>query len=125
MDKYRGQLSPPQINKLAGGANFHAEAKRVSSSNCFWYLPDRFNGNKLFSYGGAIQFNLLIDANSKVSQNPDIIINGNGLKMTYKSSEIYQSKQFRANIAENQEYRSNISKIFVFQSNCIALKLAY
>ena len=84
VDSYRGQLLPPQINRLAAGKDFHAEANRISSSDCFWYLPERFNGNKLFSYGGAIQFNLFIDANSKSSKNPDIVITGNGLKMMYK-----------------------------------------
>ena len=105
VDSYRGQLLPPQINRLAAGKEFHAEANRISSSDCFWYLPERFNGNKLFSYGGAIQFNLFIDANSKSSKNPDIVITGNGLKMMYKAHESATQnlqQQFRANIAENQ-----------------------
>ena len=102
MDSYRGQLLPPQINRLAAGKDFHAEANRISSSDCFWYLPERFNGNKLFSYGGAIQFNLFIDANSKSSKNPDIVINGNGLKMMYKGrfQSLFQEKNKKIRILE-------------------------
>ena len=105
VDSFGNELISPQINQYSNSKRHHAEASRITTSKCYWYLPNRFLGNKLASYGGAIQLNLMVDGNTRRSDEPDIEISGNGLKMSFTSSELYLAKQIRANLADGHGWK--------------------
>ncbi|KAL0967369.1 hypothetical protein UPYG_G00251370 [Umbra pygmaea] len=62
------------------------EARRHLPAVYYWKAPGEYLGNKLASYGGSLVFSVSYDAGEKdtvirVNSAPDVIIEGNGIKM--------------------------------------------
>jgi len=96
------QLQPATLNQMAN-KGYHAETR--GKDNCYWYMPDRFLGNKLRTYGGEISFTSIVDGSRRTEQDADIIIRGNGKRLEYTKSD--NSPKFNVKIAENQGWKTN------------------
>ncbi|XP_071052422.1 basement membrane-specific heparan sulfate proteoglycan core protein isoform X15 [Onthophagus taurus] len=57
------------------------------SDRLFWSLPNTFTGNKIKSYGGKLEFTQRFNQrpNAVFFQDNDVIINGNGITITWSS----------------------------------------
>lgn len=98
------QLQPAVINQMQSRGN-HAEVR--GQKDCYWYLPDRFLGNKLRTFGGAISYTSNIDGERRNLLQSDIIIRGNGRTIEYTKIATDSSADYNVKFAEERGWMTN------------------
>ena len=100
------QLRPAVVNH-SGSQRSHAELRGQPAveHDCYWYLPDRFNGNKLRYYGGNLRFTSIVDGQTRNKENPDIIIRGNGRSIEFSNES--RDVNFDLKFAEDQGWMTD------------------
>ncbi|XP_017851563.1 basement membrane-specific heparan sulfate proteoglycan core protein isoform X4 [Drosophila busckii] len=72
----------------------------------YWSLRGKVLGNKLNSYGGELQYTLLVESNGQFQPGSDVILIGNGIRLIWsRPSEDSHLNDYRVRLHETDQWR--------------------
>uniref|UniRef100_A0A914BVB7 Basement membrane proteoglycan n=1 Tax=Acrobeloides nanus TaxID=290746 RepID=A0A914BVB7_9BILA len=81
---------------------------RGTHNEClFWNLPQRFRGNKVTAYGGKMAFELQYSGSGVLSDQPIVVLKGNGITLVHRAKDTYQFQSDRAFTYTVETYEKN------------------
>ncbi|KAI6206597.1 Basement membrane proteoglycan [Aphelenchoides besseyi] len=70
-----------------GNYGFLTNTETTEGSTRYWKLPQRFLGDKISAYGGELSVQLQYSGQGRVSQEPLIVLKGNGITLVHRARE--------------------------------------
>lgn len=55
----------------------------------YWNMPQRFRGNKVTAYGGTMAFEVQYSGTGPVSDEPLVVLKGNGITLVHRKKDQY------------------------------------
>ncbi|XP_016982302.1 basement membrane-specific heparan sulfate proteoglycan core protein isoform X20 [Drosophila rhopaloa] len=72
----------------------------------YWSLRGSVLGNQLMSYGGLLQYNLVVESYGKYTQDKDVVLIGNGVKLVwYSNNERVDQEEYSVRLHEDEQWQ--------------------